>query len=200
MLESFLLSMFPKALSWLLRRRLAEFERLYDCDMSYSRAMLEANPLSVLTVHRAGGLSRYRGPLSASAHHAVRIVADLHEDCGPCLQLAVTMALQAGVPKRTVVALICGDRTGEKDVDLVTDFARAVLAQEDAQAELRERVLARYGQDGLTAVAFALTGARMYPMLKAVLGYAQCYPAVSVGEQLVRLPAAKPPIAEAMGN
>lgn len=187
MLSSFLLSIANAVLTWLLRRKLSQFERANHYDMSYARVMLDANPSSLLALNRAGALALYRGPLSDSARHGVKLVAAMHEDCGPCLQLGVTLALSAGVPREKIVSVLCREPTGDADTDLVVNFARAVLAKSADESELRERVVARFGQDGLTAVAFVLTGTRMYPMLKAVLGYAQCHPVIQVGKDSIDL-------------
>lgn len=192
MLFSFLLSISHTVLKWFLRRKLADFERVNHYDMSYARVMLEANPQALLALHRVRAVSQYRGPLSHSARHGIKLVAALHEDCGPCLQLGVTMALAAGVPHDTIVSVICREPTHDPDTDLVVNFARAVLSKSADEAELRDRVVARFGQDGLTTVAFALTGTRMYPMLKAVLGYAHCYPVVTVGAESIDLKSATP--------
>lgn len=187
MLNSFFLSISHTLLEWILRRRIAEFEHANHYDMGYARAILEGNPQALLTLHRAAGLARYRGPLGATAHHAVRLVASMHEDCGPCLQLEITLALRAGVSEAVIAHVICGEPTGDSDADLVVGLARAVLAESAEADDLRQRVVDRFGQDGLSAVAFGLTGSRMYPMLKAVLGYAQCYPAVTVGKDAIQL-------------
>lgn len=187
MLFSFLLSLSDAALTWFLRRKVTQFERANHYDMGYARAILEGNPRALVALQRAGALARYRGPLSNSARHGVKLVAALHEDCGPCLQLGVTLALADGVPRETIVSLICREPTNDPDTDLVVNFSRAILAKDEHETELRERVVARFGRDGLTAVAFALTGTRMYPMLKAALGYAQCYPVVTVGEESIDL-------------
>jgi len=160
MLLSFLLDISHTVLKWFLRRRIAEFERVNHYDMGYMRVMLDANPQAALALHRAGVLSRYRGPLSKSAHHGVKLVAALHEDCGPCLQLGVTMALAARMPREAIVSVLCREPTHDPDTDLVVNFARAVLSKSAEESELRERVVARFGQDGLTAVAFAGFGPR----------------------------------------
>lgn len=192
MLFSFLLSMADGVLKWFLGRKVAEFERANHYDMGYARAILDTNPHALVALHRAGGLAQYRGPLSASAQCGVKLVATLHEDCGPCLQLGITLGLRAGVSQDTIARVICGEPTGDADTDLVVNFARSVLSKGSEEPELRQHVLDRYGQDGLIAVAFSLTGTRMYPMLKAVLGYAQCYPAVQVGQRSVPVLQAQP--------
>jgi hypothetical protein len=191
MLVSFLLSIWNGAVKWLLARKVAQFERDNHYDMGYARAMLDANPGALITLHRAGAMAQYRGPLPASAHFGARLVAALHDDCGPCLQLGVTMALRAGVPNDVVTHILCDEPTGDGDVDLVVHFSRSVLSKAADESELREQIVQRFGQDGLTAIALSIAGVRIYPMLKAVLGYAECYPSVQVGTRSVPLPRAQ---------
>lgn len=187
MLVSFLLSILNGVVKWLLVRKVAQFERDNHYDMTYARTILDANPAALLTLHRAGGMAQYRGPLSPAAHFGAKLVASLHDDCGPCLQLGVTMALRAGVSNDVVTHVLCNEPTGDQDVDLVVSFSKAVLSKSTNEGELREQVLQRFGRDGLTAIGLSIAGVRIYPMLKAVLGYAECYPAVRVGSRSVPL-------------
>ncbi len=163
------------------------FERANNYDMSYVHEMLESDPNAVLVFNRVGQMARYVGPLPRDVAHCIGLVATLHEDCGPCLQLGVTFAMRAQVPHELIARVISGEPTGNTDVDLAVAFCQAVLRQEPNEGELREKVVHRFGHSGLTAMAFSLTGKRMYPMIKRVLGYAHCYPVVQVGARSVRL-------------
>jgi hypothetical protein len=187
MLFSFPASLFGSVQKWFVRRHVRAFERTYNYDMSYVHEILEGDPRAVLLVNRVGEMARYAGPLPRDVAHCIGLVGALHEDCGPCLQLGVTFAMRAKVPNDTIARVISGEATGNADIDLAVAFCRSVLAQAATEAALREQIVARFGQRGLTAIAFSLTGKRMYPMLKRVLGYAQCYPVVQVGERNVRI-------------
>jgi hypothetical protein len=187
MLFSFVASLFACVQKWILRRFVRSFERANNYDMSYVHEMLESDPNAVVVVNRLGQMARYHGPLPLDVAHCVRLVATLHEDCGPCLQLGVTLAMRAQVPEELIARVVSGEATGNADVDLAVEFCKAVLQQAPTETTLREQVVARFGHAGLTAMAFSLTGTRMYPMLKRVLGYAHCYPVVQVGERSVRL-------------
>lgn len=187
MVFSFLASLVTSIQRWVLRRFVRGFERANNYDMTYVHAMLDSDPNAVLVFNRVAQMARYNGPLPRDVGHCVGLVATLYEDCGPCLQLGVTFALHAAVPNELIARVVSGELTGNADVDLAVAFCKAVLHQEPGADELRERVVARFGHAGLIAMAFSLTGKRMYPMLKRVLGYAECYPAVQVGERSVRL-------------
>ena len=187
MLLSFVTSLLSPFQKWFLRRSVRAFERANNYDMAYVREMLESDPNAVQVFNRVGQIARYHGPLPRDVAHCIGLVATLHEDCGPCLQLGVTFAMRANVPHDTIARVISGELTNDADVDLAVAFSKAVLTRAPTETTLREQVVARFGQSGLTAMAFSLTGKRMYPMLKRVLGYAHCYPVVQVGERNVRL-------------
>ena len=82
-------------LRWLLRRRIAAFGRTFGYDVSYMLDMVEVDPGAALRFGRLSQLSGYRRAVPATPWHAAHVRAALSEDCGPCVQLTVTMA---GVP------------------------------------------------------------------------------------------------------
>lgn len=172
---------------WFIRRHVRAFERANDYDMTYVHEILDSDPNAVMILNRVSQMSHYAGPLPRDVAYAIGLVAAMHEDCGPCLQLGVTMAMKAHVPHETIARVISGEQTNNADVDLAVAFCQAVLRQAPNESDLREMVLAKFGRQGLTAMAFSLTGTRMYPMLKRVLGHAHCYPAVNVGNHRVKL-------------
>jgi hypothetical protein len=159
-------------LKWLIRWRISAFERTNDYDMSYARELLDADTGAFLRFARAVGISDYRRDVPRDVAYAVKLSGTLAEDCGPCTQLLVTMALREGVDATTVAAVLSGsvERMSE-DVHLGVAFARAVLDHAPAADELREEVLRRWGPRGLVSLAFGLVGARIYPTLKYALGH-----------------------------
>jgi alkylhydroperoxidase family enzyme len=173
-------------LKWLLRRRIAAFERHYEYDMSYARDLLAADARAVLAIARVLPLSRYRRDLPADVYFAAKVTAAVAEDCGPCAQLVVAMGLEAGVPAATLAALVGGQEALlDEPVRLAAQFARAVLAREPAADELREALAGRFGARGVISLAFAITSARFYPTLKYALGHgASCQRVVVAGKPI----------------
>lgn len=171
---------------WLIRRKLAAFEREFDYDMSYARDLLAADLGAFLKFARATGISGYRKGAPADVVFAAKLVGTLAEDCGPCTQLMVTMALREGVDRRTIASILRGDLAAlPPDVRLAVAFARASLARDPAADALREDVVARFGQKGLVSIAFGLVGARLYPTLKYALGHGRACQRVVVGGEPV---------------
>ncbi len=115
----------------------------------------------------------YRKKLAADAWAVARIVAVRDEDCGPCLQTVVNLARQEGVPVEVLRAAL--DRQpGQLPADLadVYHFTEEVVQATYQEAELRERIRKRYGEEALVELALAIAGCRIYPVVKRVLGYA----------------------------
>jgi hypothetical protein len=92
----------------LLKGRIEAFERQYDYDMAYGHEMLSASLPALLRFWQAGRLAQYSDGVPTTALFAARFATAMAEDCGPCAQLVVTMAEQAGVPATTLRAIVAG--------------------------------------------------------------------------------------------
>lgn len=175
-------------LRWILRNRLAAFERTYGYDVSYAREILDADVRAFLAYARLSGLSGYRKDVPKPAYWAAKVVAAAREDCGPCTQLVVTMALRDGVAPGVLAAALAGDDAAlPEDARLGVAFARAALAHAPAADDLRDAIVARWGRRGLVSLAFALAASRVFPTLKYALGHGQACQRVLVGGQPVEI-------------
>jgi hypothetical protein len=105
-----------------------------------------------------------------------------HEDCGPCTQLAVTMAERSGVSPAVLRAVLSDNPAAmPSDGALVWKFTRATLAHDVAADEYRDAIVARWGRRALVSVTFSITAARMYPTVKYALGHGKACTRVVVG-------------------
>lgn len=167
---------------WLIRRRLAAFERAYDYDAGYMRDMAEVSPRAAFLFGRIATLAGYRRDVPIEAFFAAKLVAALSEDCGPCTQLAVTMAERAGVAPAVLRAILGGDeRAMTPAAALGFRFARAVLAHDPVADALRDEIVALWGRHALLSLAFALAATRVFPTVKYALGHGQTCRRVTVG-------------------
>lgn len=171
---------------WALRKAVTKFERDWDYDASYLRDIIDASPRAAWLFSRATALGRFRLDLPLDAWSAAGITAVRHEDCGPCTQLAVTMAERAGV-SRTVLRAVLADNPAAMppDVALAWRFTRATLAHDPAADEYREAIVERWGRRALVSLAFAITAARIYPTVKYALGHGRACSRVVVGGEPV---------------
>jgi hypothetical protein len=167
---------------WILRRVIGKFEREWDYDASYMRDIIDASPRAAWLLSRVTALGQFRRDLPDQAWYAAGVTAVRHEDCGPCTQLAVTMAERAGISPSVLRAVLADDPDAmPPDVALVWRFTRATLAHDTAADEYREAILKRWGRRALISLAYAITAARIYPTIKYALGYGKACTRVVVG-------------------
>ncbi len=172
-------------LKWLIRNRLAAFERTYGYDVSYARQILDADTRAFLAFAKLTGISRYARDVPRDVYFAAKIAGAMHEDCGPCTQLVVTMALRAGMAPVAIASIVQGLDAPTEEIRIGASFARAVLTHDLAADELRDEIVLRWGARALVAMAFAVMSARMYPTLKYALGHGKaCRRIVVAGEPI----------------
>jgi hypothetical protein len=175
-------------LKWLMRRGVRAFERQWDYDAAYVHEMIDADPRAAWTFQRATALGRYRKDVPTDALAAAGITAVRLEDCGPCTQLAVSMAERAGVDPNVLTAVLTETPAGmTPDVALAWRFTRATLDRDPAADEDREEIVRRWGPRAVLSLAFAIITARMYPTLKYAMGHGQACRRVMVGGAPVKV-------------
>lgn len=175
----------------LLSRLIRRFEARYDYDMAYGHALLQTSlaefmrflPVSFLSVAPAG--------VPPGPWFAAKIAATRHGDCGPCTQLVLRVAHEAGLAPALLRAIVQRDSAAlDADTALGLAFAEAVLRREPTLDGLREAVLTRWGARGLASLALAITAAGMFPTLKVALGYGQACAMLEIdGESIAPAPA-----------
>lgn len=165
----------------LLSRQVRSMERSFDYDAGYMHEVLAVSPWTLLKFGLVASLGHgRRAPAGAIA--AAGIVGTLAEDCGPCTQISVDMALRAGVDAAVLRAILAADEEAMgPDAGLAWRFARASLARDMETADpLRDEIVRRWGKGGLVDIGMALTTARMYPTLKYALGHGKSCSRVTV--------------------
>lgn len=179
-------------LTWLIRKRLTAFEKQFSYDASYIRDMLDADPRVVFALARARKLFQYRRDIPLEPYFAACLIGSMAEDCGPCTQLGVTIALQAGTEPRALAAVLAGDEAKmTDDVRLAVRYAKATLAHRPEADALRDEIVTRWGQRALISLAFGLAGARFYPTIKYALGHGKaCQRVVVAGTPIAVAPVA----------
>src|SRR3954454_13505810 len=164
------------------------FERSWNYDASYLHDIVDASPRAAWMFSRVAAMGQFRRDLPVDAWCAAGITAVRHEDCGPCTQLAVTMAERARVSPAVLRALLADQPDAmPPDVALVWKFTRATLAHDAATDEYRDAIVKRWGETALVSVAFAITAARIYPTVKYALGHGKACMRVVVGGTPVAL-------------
>jgi hypothetical protein len=165
----------------LFSRYLSGMEKTWNYDASYMREVLATSPWTFLKF-AVVTMVVPRRDAPAEALAAAGLVGTLTEDCGPCTQISLDMAAKGGVKPQVLRAILAGDEAAMgENAALAYRFARASLERRLEEADaLRDEVVRRWGQEGLVALALALTTARMYPTLKYALGHGKSCSRVTV--------------------
>ena len=159
-------------LKWLLHRLTDRFESRYQYDAAYLHEIIDVSPAASLRLSKLRSITSYSGPYPEPWAGAA-LAATLHGDCGPCAQLVVDMLLEAGIRAEQLQACLESDWATAADVGLGYRFARATLNGSGEVDALRERIVHRFGQHGLIAIAYATSTFEVYPRLKRALGFHQ---------------------------
>ena len=122
----------------------------------------------------------------AAVYHAAGLASAMVEDCGPCVQIHVNLALKDGVAPDTLRALVAR-RFDAAPSEVVTafKFGEAVSAGAIAD-EWRDKIRRRWGDKGVAELAFTVAVARFYPAVKRGLGYAHSCERVIVGNAVTQ--------------
>jgi hypothetical protein len=162
-----------------------------------SSASGTTSPRAAWLFSRVTALGQFRRDAPIDAWCAAGITAVRHEDCGPCTQLAVTMAERAGVSAAVLRALLSDNPDAmPPEVALAWNFTRATLAHDAAADEYRDAIVKRWGRQALVSLAFAITAARIYPTVKYALGHGKACMRVVVGGTPVTLDHGRAPARE----
>jgi hypothetical protein len=173
-------------LKWIIRNRLAAFERKYDYDMSYAREILAADTRAFFAFSKIMGISSYRRDVPKTMYWAAKLAGTVGEDCGPCTQLVVAMALEDGVDAKVISAVLANNEAVlPADAKLGVAFARAALAHAPEADEHRAAIAKLHGPRAIVSLAFAICAARFFPTIKYALGHGKaCQRVVVAGEPI----------------
>lgn len=169
--------MLKSFLHWYLRR----MERHYGYDATYLHELTNISTGQLRRYMRAQMGVRKQGSAPRDAWHAAAIAGALVEDCGPCVQIASDIAVEAGMPGESIKALLSGT-PADATAQLGFDYGRALLNDSDALNELREQVETRWGKEALVAISFMAMYSRNFPVLKRAMGHAKTCQRVRIGE------------------
>ncbi len=173
---------------FLARRALMAFGARYDYDVSYMDHMLRLSPAAFFKFAGVTRLAQHRAAAPVEAVYAAKLVGALAEDCGPCVQLVVDMARETGMAEGQIEAVLTRRTEAMAwDVALGFHFADAVVRRAPEAEGAREAVRRRWGGAGVIDLVLAVQIGRVFPMVKAGLGFAETCQQVSLGDHQVAL-------------
>jgi AhpD family alkylhydroperoxidase len=170
---------------WLLTRLLEWGKtQIGDVNMDYAYHLRDVAPSRLWRFSMIKVVEGGRKYTPADAYHAAGMAAAMVEDCGPCVQIHVNLALKDKVSPDVLRALAARqfDRV-PADVALAFKYGEAVSRGEMAD-EMRDQIRAKWSEQGLIELAFAIATARFYPGLKRGLGFAHTCERVVVEDRV----------------
>ena len=157
---------------WILQMGARAFGRKYHYDVSYMLDTIEASASGGLRLTLFPAVTRMSGTKAGAPVIAGAWLASSYDgDCGPCVQLSIDMAREAGIPAAPMRACLNGDTAAGGDVGLGFEFARAAIGANPGVHEIAAQIEARFGRKTLIAASFAAASGRFYPVYKRALGH-----------------------------
>lgn len=169
---------------FLARRLINMQERMTGSSANYARDLYAGSPGAFWRFTISMMSSRYVKTLPPEVYCVAGLAALRAEDCGPCVQIGVNLALAQGIAPAVVRAAATGDTASlSKENRLAYEFAYAVATRDLRAEELRPMIERNWGKAGLAELALEIASVRNYPAMKRALGYGQsCQRVVIDGE------------------
>ncbi len=156
----------------ILNNMLLSMQKKYNYDVRYLQDVLNSGVGTFFKYMGFQTMASHKKGLPLEILFAAKLRTILWDDCGPCTQLVVDLALESGVKPDIIRGIIEGNLADlPEEVALVTRFTEFVLSHHPEADDLREEILPRWGHDGLVTIGFAISSMRVYPALKYAMGY-----------------------------
>ncbi|MCB1121633.1 MAG: hypothetical protein KJT03_08800 [Verrucomicrobiae bacterium] len=151
------------------RQYIQAFERKYHYDAGYLHEVLETSMDAFAVFRQFQDMGNYRNVLPADVYFVSKIAAAQTEDCGPCTELNMKLAREAGVPEEVLKAALKGKGLSP-ELEAVRQFSIAVAFNEVKPGQVAE-MRDTYGREGLSELAMSIASMRVYPCMKRALGF-----------------------------
>jgi hypothetical protein len=176
-------------LKWFVKKQLEAFGRRWDYDTGYVREIVDdAGVSAVMPLQALGKLGSYRKNVPPDTYACATLTAAKGADCGPCLQLGVTMAEASGVKPQTIRAILERDYARlSKEALLGVELALGTIARDAGGEEARAEILRRWGRAGLVSLAYGIVAAQAYPTFKYAIGHGHSCRRVRVGGETIAM-------------
>ncbi|MBQ4837811.1 hypothetical protein [Pseudoalteromonas luteoviolacea] len=173
-------------IKYLLNKQILAMKSQYQYDVRYMEDIIAADLPAFLKYWGFTTMSSHRAHVPMAPLFAARIRTLISEDCGPCIQLAIDMALEAGIDTTTITHIVSNqkDKVSE-EVALAMLFTDLVLAHDPGADLLRERIVQLWGQSGLITLGFSISAYRVFPTLKYALGYGQTCQQLKINDSAI---------------
>lgn len=169
-----------------LKRAMRKFGERYNYDVGYIEHFIDVDAGAFFKFSKIQAAGNHRNGIPAEPWYAAKIRTVLSEDCGPCTQLCIDMALEAGVSPAHIDAIVRRDFAHLPDeTELVIRFTELTLAHDPGADALRDEIIALWGEVAVVSLALAISLSRVYPTLKYALGHGKACTRLAVEDRTV---------------
>lgn len=176
-------------LKWFVKKQLEAFQRRWNYDMSYVCEIVdEAGVGAVMPLQALQKLGSLRNAVPLAAFYGASLTAGKHADCGPCLQLGVSMAEASGLSPEIIRAILRQDLSAlPAEALLGVELAQATIHRDGSGEDARQEILRRWGRRGLVALAYGIVAAQAYPAFKYAIGHGHACVRLHVGQEQIAM-------------
>jgi alkylhydroperoxidase/carboxymuconolactone decarboxylase family protein YurZ len=154
-------------------KEIDDFETHYKYDSTYMREILEYSMEGFEKFNNFLPLSSHIKNLSSEDYWVAKLAAMQVEDCGECLQLNVRMALEEGVSKEIIQAVLDGGNELSDNLQDVYHYALCVSKNDVVDADLMLRIKENYDKGSLLEFGICIATGAVFPTIKRAVGYAK---------------------------
>lgn len=161
-------------------KQIDNFEAHYKYDSTFVRELLHHSPEGFVKYNNFLPLTGHREKLTPDEYWVAKLASMQVEDCGDCLQLNVRMAIEGGVSKSIIKAVLNSGRALPDTLKDVYDYAWHVASTDIVDPQLMERITKRYDKGSLLEFGLCIATAKVFPTIKRALGYTRSCNLVAV--------------------
>ncbi|MBO6724844.1 MAG: hypothetical protein JJ911_04175 [Rhizobiaceae bacterium] len=163
-----------------LKSQFDKFGKRYGYDTGYLKEVVELDVGGATKLGMVASFTAHRFGLAAEPYFAAKVTAARWADCGSCLRLAIAMAVEAGVGRATLSAMLTGEGEAPPDMALASRYAQAVIDNAPELAEIIGECKSRWGREGVAGLSAATVSGLFYPLFKRGFGYGNiCEPVLA---------------------
>lgn len=175
-----------------LKSQFDKFGRQYDYDTGYMKEVADLDAGGAMKLGMMAPFTSHRFGIGAAPYFAAKVTAARWADCGSCLRLAIAMAVEAGLARADLAAMLTGQKNVPEDMALAARYAQAVIDNAPELTEIIAECECRWGRSGIAGLSAATVSGLVYPLFKRGLGYGNvCEPVIAALEAETRRDAAE---------
>lgn len=151
--------------------QIESFETAYGYDATYMKAMLEHAPEALEIFNGFTPMAAHRVHAPLEVYFAAKLTAYRYVDCGPCLQLAVRFAQEAGISDCLIEALVFDKGELTELLERTKKFTQACLSNSLDCESLRTELSWELGPATMIELALVIAAAQIFPVVKRATGH-----------------------------